>query len=111
MAVGPIRQQATDVVAMLSDPTRCQVLLVTAPEETPVREAAETALILRDLQKAGKIDRGSDTATMIVVRRLRRNRNTTITASAAIGNRSWRCLGERAIVIVRSSLAASSARP
>ena len=48
VAVGPIRQQATDVVAMLSDPTRCQVLLVTAPEETPVREAAETAFALED---------------------------------------------------------------
>ncbi|MFM7617036.1 MAG: ArsA-related P-loop ATPase [Actinomycetes bacterium] len=48
VAVGPIRQQATDVVAMLSDPSRCQVLLVTAPEETPVREAAETAFALED---------------------------------------------------------------
>ena len=48
VAVGPIRQQATDVVAMLSDPARCQVLLVTAPEETPVREATETAFALED---------------------------------------------------------------
>ena len=48
VAVGPIRHQAADVVALLSDPTRCQVLLVTAPEETPVREATETAFALED---------------------------------------------------------------
>jgi anion-transporting ArsA/GET3 family ATPase len=48
VAVGPIRSQASDVVAMLTDPARCQVLLVTAPEETPVREATETAFALED---------------------------------------------------------------
>lgn len=47
-AVGPIRAQAADVVAMLSDPGRCQVVLVTVPEETPVNEAAETAYHLED---------------------------------------------------------------
>jgi hypothetical protein len=31
---------------MLSDPTRCQVLLVTTPEETPVTETVETAHII-----------------------------------------------------------------
>src|SRR5947209_15002495 len=36
--VGPIRAQATEVVALLSDPSRCQVMLVTLPEETPVNE-------------------------------------------------------------------------
>src|SRR3954469_11948794 len=41
--VGPVRKQAQDVIALLSDPTRCQVLLVTLPEETPVSEAIETA--------------------------------------------------------------------
>jgi anion-transporting ArsA/GET3 family ATPase len=46
--VGPIRTQASDVVALLSDPRRCQVLLVTLPEETPVNEAVETAARLRD---------------------------------------------------------------
>lgn len=46
--VGPIRKQAEDVTAMLSDPTRCQVLLVTTPEETPVTEVAETAFYLED---------------------------------------------------------------
>ncbi len=46
--LGPVRQQADEVVALLSDPTRCQVLLVTLPEETPVNEVAETAFALED---------------------------------------------------------------
>ena len=47
-AVGPIRTQAADVAQMLSDPLRCQVMLVTLAEETPVNEAAETAFHLED---------------------------------------------------------------
>ncbi len=47
-AVGPIRAQALDVVELLGDPDRCQVMLVTMPEETPVNEAAETAFHLED---------------------------------------------------------------
>lgn len=46
--VGPIRKQAVDVIEMLSDPSRCQVLLVTQPEETPVNEVADTAYELED---------------------------------------------------------------
>ena len=46
--VGPIRSQAQDVVDLLSDPARCQVVLVTLPEETPVNEAVETAYKLED---------------------------------------------------------------
>ncbi len=45
---GPIAAQATDVAEMLADPTRCQVVLVTLPETTPVNEAVETAAALRD---------------------------------------------------------------
>lgn len=48
VGVGPIKAQANDVVAMLTDPTRSQVMLVTTPEETPVREAIETAFTLED---------------------------------------------------------------
>ena len=33
---------------MLADPARCQVLLVTLPETTPVNEALETAAALRE---------------------------------------------------------------
>lgn len=46
--VGPIRTQAQDVVDLLSDPARCQVLLVTLPEETPVSEVVETAFAVED---------------------------------------------------------------
>ena len=45
---GPIRSQAADVVDLLSDPTRCQVALVTLPEEMPVNEAVEAAYQLED---------------------------------------------------------------
>lgn len=47
-AVGPIKTQAADVVSLLSDPDRCQVMLVTLPEETPVNEAVDTAFHLED---------------------------------------------------------------
>jgi anion-transporting ArsA/GET3 family ATPase len=46
--VGPINTQARDVVEMLSDPARTQVLLVTLPEETPVNELVDTAFALED---------------------------------------------------------------
>ncbi len=46
--VGPIQRQAADVVEMLSDPARCQVMLVTLPEETPVNELVDTAYAVED---------------------------------------------------------------
>jgi anion-transporting ArsA/GET3 family ATPase len=46
--VGPIRKQAADVVELLTDPVRCQVMLVTLPEETPVTELVETAFQIED---------------------------------------------------------------
>jgi len=46
--VGPIRTQAAEVVSLLSDPARCQVMLVTLPEETPVNEVVETAFKIED---------------------------------------------------------------
>jgi anion-transporting ArsA/GET3 family ATPase len=48
VSMGPIRAQAQDVVALLSDASRSQVLLVTLPEETPVNEVVETAFALED---------------------------------------------------------------
>lgn len=45
---GPIATQATEVAEMLADPARCQVVLVTLPETTPVNELVETATALRD---------------------------------------------------------------
>jgi anion-transporting ArsA/GET3 family ATPase len=46
--VGPINAQARDVLELLTDPARCQVVLVTLPEETPVNELVETAYSLED---------------------------------------------------------------
>ena len=45
---GPIAHQATEVAEMLADPSRCQVILVTLPETTPVNEAVETAYALEE---------------------------------------------------------------
>jgi len=45
---GPLRTQAQDVVDLLSDPTRCRVILVTLPEELPVSETIESAYTLED---------------------------------------------------------------
>lgn len=48
VSVGPIHAQARDVLEMLTDGTRSQVMLVTLPEETPVNELIETAYSLED---------------------------------------------------------------
>jgi len=48
---GPLRTQASDVVELLADPSRCRVLLVTLPEDMPVSETIESAFTLED--KAG----------------------------------------------------------
>jgi arsenite-transporting ATPase len=45
---GPVRAQAADVVELLTDPERCQVALVTLPEEMPVNEVIEAAYQLED---------------------------------------------------------------
>ncbi|HEU5085462.1 MAG TPA: ArsA-related P-loop ATPase [Acidimicrobiales bacterium] len=46
--VGPINTQARDVLELLEDHQRTQVILVTLPEETPVNELVETAFSLED---------------------------------------------------------------
>jgi arsenite-transporting ATPase len=45
---GPVLEQAEEVSAMLADPARSQVMLVTLPEETPVNEVIELAADLGD---------------------------------------------------------------
>jgi anion-transporting ArsA/GET3 family ATPase len=45
---GPIHNQAAEVMELLNDAERCQVVLVTLPEETPVNELIETAYNLED---------------------------------------------------------------
>lgn len=46
--VGPINAQAREVLEMLTDPSRCQVVLVALAEETPVNELVETAYRVED---------------------------------------------------------------
>jgi anion-transporting ArsA/GET3 family ATPase len=46
--VGPINTQAREVLDLLTDAERCQVMLVTLPEETPVNELVDTAYHLED---------------------------------------------------------------
>jgi anion-transporting ArsA/GET3 family ATPase len=48
---GPLRAQASDVVELLADASRCRVILVTLPEDMPVSETIESAFTLED--KAG----------------------------------------------------------
>ena len=45
---GPIRTQAQDVLDMFNDPKRCQVLLVSLPETTPINELIETAYLVEE---------------------------------------------------------------
>lgn len=45
---GAIHRQAEEALTMLSDHTRCRVMLVTLAEETPINELAETAFALED---------------------------------------------------------------
>ena len=45
---GPLRAQADDVLELLTDASRCRVMLVTLAEETPVNEVVETAFALED---------------------------------------------------------------
>jgi arsenite-transporting ATPase len=45
---GPVRSQADEVLELLADPDRTQVVLVTLPESTPVNELIETAYSLEE---------------------------------------------------------------
>lgn len=45
---GPVRDQALEVHALLGDPARCQVVLVTLPETTPVNELIETSYAVEE---------------------------------------------------------------
>lgn len=45
---GTIHRQAVEVLDLISDPERCQVVLVTIPEETPVNELVETSFAVEE---------------------------------------------------------------
>ena len=49
---GPIKQQAQGVLDMVTDPKRCKVVLVTLPEDMPVRETVEAADTLAKMNVA-----------------------------------------------------------
>lgn len=45
---GTIHRQAVEAMALLSDPERCRVMLVSIPEETPINELIETSFAVED---------------------------------------------------------------
>jgi anion-transporting ArsA/GET3 family ATPase len=45
---GAVRLQADEILEMLRDGSRCQVVLVTIPEPTPVQECIETAYAIEE---------------------------------------------------------------
>jgi len=45
---GPVHAQAAEVVAMLGDPARCRVVLVSVPEATPINEVIEATFAIED---------------------------------------------------------------
>jgi anion-transporting ArsA/GET3 family ATPase len=45
---GPLRSQAEEAAALVTDPERCALVLVTILEETPVNELVETAFAVED---------------------------------------------------------------
>jgi anion-transporting ArsA/GET3 family ATPase len=65
VAGGPVRSQAEDVLAMLGDASRCRVMLVCAPESTPIQEMVDTAYDLEEeigVHLAPVVVNGIDTA-------------------------------------------------
>ena len=90
--VGPIETQADDVLELLADPTRCQVVLVTLAEETPVNEMIETAFALEDRvgvalapgrgQRASYPDRDAPEPSAVAGPRGRRTRRRCSDAAA-----------------------------
>ncbi|MEN9505940.1 MAG: hypothetical protein RI958_1866 [Actinomycetota bacterium] len=67
---GPLRTQALDVLEMLADPARCQVVLVSLPETTPMNELVETAYSLEErvgVQLGPVVINGVDAAALLEV--------------------------------------------
>ena len=84
--VGPVSKQSTDVIEMLSDPARCQVLLVTVPEETPVNELVDTAFQLEDrigVQLGPVVVNACSTAPRACRRRWRRSSGSPTSSASS----------------------------
>ncbi len=107
--VGPINAQAGDVLEMLRDPARCQVILVTIPEETPVNETIETAFALEDrvgVQLGPVIVNAIDSAGLDVpdaaeVLNSRSRHHDVLTAAAAFRHRRAAAQREQAARLAR----------
>ena len=72
-------------ISTIESSTRMPVDRVMARKLTRLSEKPSASMA----QKAGKIDSGSDTATITVARQSRRNRNTITTARIAPSNSVW----------------------
>jgi arsenite-transporting ATPase len=101
---GPIRSQAREVLEMLSDPERSQVVLVTLPETTPVNELIETAYSLEErvgVQLGPVVVNGVDEGPP-----LRTDKSTPASLAAAAAFRTERrALHARELARLRDSLA------
>ena len=76
------------MVELLTDPARCQVMLVTLPEETPVNELVDTAYTLEDrVGVSARAHRRERLRTRRLPRRRRRRRRRAADA-VAVGLRS-----------------------
>ena len=85
---GPVRTQSDDVIELLTDFKRCQVVLVTLPETTPVNEVVETAFALEDVvgvQLGPIVINGVDTGVALPsIRRATAARRTLDADAAAV---------------------------
>ena len=72
-------------ISTIASSTRMPVLSVIARKLMRLSEKPSMSIT----QNAGKMDSGSEIATITVARKLRRNSITTMTASAAPSNSVW----------------------
>jgi arsenite/tail-anchored protein-transporting ATPase len=101
---GPIRTQALDVLEMLGDPARCQVVLVTLPETTPVNELVETAYALEEqvgVQLGPVVVNGVDAGADLIVP----TGTDAVLAAAADYRNARRALHRREIARLSDALA------
>ncbi len=104
---GPVRTQSDEVIELLTDVERCQVVLVTLPETTPVNEVVETAFALEDdvgIQLGPIVINGVDTGVPLpsikkaaAARRALDAADAAVVAAAAAFRRSRRAMEDAEI--------------